>query len=296
MTNKVAVIILNYNSSDDCRRCVSFLKKQESVELELILVDNCSPDRDRVEAICHDQGCTLISSPENRGYNAGNNIGLRYTAEKGYKYALIANPDMEFQQTDYVKKLVEVMEMDETTVVVGSDIVDSDGIHQNPLIRDGDWTTSFNWIKGLFRKKKIEVYEYIDNYSKSHFCAKVSGCCLMVRMDFILEIGFFDEYPFLYCEEPILSRQVETAGKQIYYTADAQAFHRHIASSKGDPVKRFQQWKRSRLYFIDRYSGDSWIGKKIASFSVTLYVIFFTSITKIKCLQQLRKEINQLIW
>lgn len=270
MVNKVAVIILNYNSFDDCRKCISFLKRQEGLELELILIDNCSPDGDKVEAFCREQGCTFIASAENRGYNAGNNIGLRYAAEKGYKYALIANPDMEFPQSDYVQRLVDVMEQDEEIVVASSDIVGADGIHQNPLIRDGNWTTSFNWLKGLFSKKNID--SYVDNYRKSHYCAKVSGCCLMVRMDFIREIVFFDEYPFLYCEEPILSRQVEMTGKFMFYTAEIQAIHRHISSTKGDPVKRILHWKRSRLYFIQQYSNDSWLGKKIAALSTMLCV------------------------
>lgn len=39
---KVAVIVLNYNSSADCRKCVADLKRQEGVELEIIIVDNCS--------------------------------------------------------------------------------------------------------------------------------------------------------------------------------------------------------------------------------------------------------------
>lgn len=279
---KIAVIILNYNSSDDCRKCVSYLKRQKGVELELVLVDNCSPDCDKVEALCHEQGCTFIASSENRGYNAGNNIGLRYAAKKGYKYALIANPDMEFPQPNYVKRLVEVMEQDEEIVVVGSDIVGADGIHQNPLVRDGNWTTSFNWIKGLLRRKNIDAYEFIDNYKESHYCAKVSGCCLMLRMDFIREIGFFDEYPFLYCEEPILSRQVEMAEKRMYYISEVQAIHRHIASMKGDPVKRFRQWKRSRLYFIERYGGDSWIGKKIAAFSTIFYTKLYIIAKKVQ--------------
>ena len=282
MVNKVAVIILNYNSSDDCRKCISFLKRQKGVELELVLVDNCSPDSDIVEALCREQGCTFIASSENRGYNAGNNIGLRYAANKGYNYSLIANPDMEFPQADYVKRLVEAMEQDDRIVVVGSDIMGVDGIHQNPLVRDGNWTTSFNWLKGFFRKKNIDAYEFIDDYKKSHYCAKVSGCCLMVRMDFIQEIGFFDEYPFLYCEEPILSRQVGMVGKRIYYIAETHAIHRHITSTKGDPVERFRQWKRSRLYFINKYSGDSWIGKKLASLSITLYVGLFIFAKKIK--------------
>ena len=39
---KVAVIVLNYNSSADCCKCVADLQRQEGVELEIIIVDNCS--------------------------------------------------------------------------------------------------------------------------------------------------------------------------------------------------------------------------------------------------------------
>lgn len=39
---KVAVIVLNYNSSADRCKCVTGLKRQEGVELEIIIVDNCS--------------------------------------------------------------------------------------------------------------------------------------------------------------------------------------------------------------------------------------------------------------
>lgn len=279
---RVAIIILNYNSSDDCRKCVSFLKRQEGVELELVLVDNCSPDGDKVKALCKEEGCTFIASKENRGYNAGNNIGLRYAASKGYKYALIANPDMEFPQTDYVKKLVETMETDSNIVVAGSDIIGPNRIHQNPMMRDGNWCSSFGWIKSILTKQKTNAYDFIDNYAENHYCWKVSGCCLMVRTEFMKGIGFFDEYPFLYCEEAILSRQVEISGKYMYYTADIQAVHRHITSIKGDPIVRFRQWKHSRIYFINRYSGDSWIGKKIACLSMQLYVGVFSLMRKMK--------------
>lgn len=279
---KVAVIILNYNSSDDCRKCISFLKRQQGVDLEIIVVDNNSSDGDKVRVLCEQEKCTFIQSYENRGYNAGNNVGLRYAAEKGYEYALIANPDMEFPKSDYVLKLVSAINQNSDIVVVGSDIIGNDGKHQSPMFRDGNWTTSFGWITGIFKRKKQDTYDFIDNYSESHYCYKVSGCCLLIRMDFIKQIGFFDEYPFLYCEEAILSRQVEKARKKMFYTADAKAVHRHISSAKGNPIKRFRQWKRSRIYFINKYSRDNWFGKKIAILSISFYAYLFIITQRLK--------------
>lgn len=283
---KIAIIILNYNSNADCRKCIGFLKQQQDVEAEIVVVDNCSRENDRkaVESICKENGCTFIANNENKGYNAGNNVGLRYAAEKGYEYALIANPDMEFPQNDYLLKLSEKMQSDEEIVVCGSDIIGADGIHQSPMGKEGNWRSSFGWIKDIIgrKDKKSDAYDFIDNHKESHYCHKISGCCLMLRMSFIKEIGFFDEKVFLYCEEAILSRQVEIAGKKIYYLATAQAVHRHVKSDKGDPVKRFKAWGKSRCYFIDRYSNDSWLGKQIAKLSMRTYVMVFTLYNIIK--------------
>lgn len=282
---RIAIIILNYNSGTDCRKCIGYLKLQQGVEQEIIVVDNCSRDEERtiVKALCKEQECTFIANNENRGYNAGNNVGLRYAAQKGYEYALIANPDMEFPQTDYIAKLVEKMQEDEEIVVCGSDIVGADGKHQSPMGKDGNWRGSFHWIKEIFgRKKNSDTYDFIDNYKESHYCHKVSGCCFMIRTDFLKEIDFFDENVFLYCEEAILSRQVEMAGKKMYYLATAQAIHRHVKTEKGDPVKRFKEWGKSRCYYIDIYSKDHWLGKQIAKLSMKLYVLTFTLYNKIK--------------
>ena len=282
---KIAIIILNYNSSADSRKCIGFLKQQQGVDTEIIVVDNCSRENDRkaVEVLCKEQGCTFIANNENRGYNAGNNVGLRYAAEKGYEYALIANPDMEFPQKDYLYRLAEKLQNDTDIVVCGSDIIGADGIHQSPMGKEGNWRNSFGWIKDILRRKKQgEAYDFIDNYKESHYCHKVSGCCFMIKTAFLEHINFFDEKVFLYCEEAILSRQVEIAGKKMYYLATAQAVHRHVKSEKGNPMKRFKTWGKSRCYFIDHYSQDSWIGKQIAKLSMKMYVLAFVIYNKLK--------------
>lgn len=281
----IAVILLNFNSSADCKKCLSFLKQQKAIDAEIVIVDNCSckEEYEAVRKLNKETGCTLIGNAENKGYNAGNNVGLRYAAEKGYNYALIANPDMEFPQADYLKRMVKIMEDDELIAVCGSDIITPEGIHQSPMKRDGNWHGSLGWFRGLFKKKPTDTYDFIDHYETSHECSKVSGCCLMVRMSFIKEINYFDEYPFLYCEEAILSRQVEQSRKwKMYYSADMQAIHRHIKNEKGDPIPRLRQWKRSRLYFINRYSGDHWWGKWIARTCLCLYINSMIIALKIK--------------
>ena len=281
----IPCIILNYNTSSDCMKCVNFLCQQMDVEIEIIFVDNCSSDEDRnvLRQYCQEQGFAFIANDKNLGYNAGNNVGLRYAAKKGYDYALIANPDMEFPQTDYLKRLHDVMEEDKLIAVCGSDIVTPEGIHQSPMKPEGNWRHSFGWITSLFRKKPKDTYSFIDHYEQSHYCSKVSGCCLMVRMSFIQEIGFFDEYPFLYCEEAILSRQVEQSSKwKMYYLAETQAIHRHIKNEKGNPIPRFKQWKRSRLHYIKHYSGDHWLGKKIAILSFLINITLTVTAIRIK--------------
>lgn len=283
--DKIATIILNYNSSTDCRKCIGYLKAQQGVEKEIVVVDNCSREDDRkaVETLCKEQGCTFIANNENKGYNAGNNVGLRYAAEKGYEFAMIANPDMEFPQTDYLATLLAKMQEDTDIVLCGSDIIGADGIHQSPMGKEGNWRGSFGWIKEIFgKKKKSDAYDFIDNYSESHYCHKVSGCCFMIRTSFLKEISFFDEKVFLYCEEAILSRQVEIVGKRMYYLATAQAVHRHIKNEKSNPVKRFKAWGKSRCYFIDKYSGYPWYGKLLAKLSMKMYVATFTLYNRLK--------------
>lgn len=275
---KIATIILNYNSSADCRKCIGFLKQQQGVEQEIVVVDNCSckDDRKAVEALCNEQDCTFIANSENRGYNAGNNVGLRYAAEKGYEFALVANPDMEFPQTNYLATLLAKMQEDADIVICGSDIVTPQGVHQNPKKRGFDNLRNyFNWITEILGRnsKRKDNPEWIEDPTISEYCRCLNGCCFLIRMNFIECIGFFDENTFLYGEEPILGSQVEENGKKMYYTSDTLAVHAHLKSKEGTSTFCNKHWKHSRLYYVKRYSKLPWIKKRLALMSIRLYFI-----------------------
>lgn len=252
---KIPVILLNYNSSSDCKKCISFLKRQQGVELEIVVVDNCSRQNDveQLQQLCSQEGCTLIENHENKGYNAGNNIGLRYAASKEYKYALIANPDMEFPECNYIERLANYLQEDSFTVAIGSNILDVKGKPQNPYRFIKFWEETCWFITGIRNKLSKTGVCYQLPAHTSRYVPMVSGCCLMLKLDFVQSIGYFDENVFLYGEETILARQIERSGKKIYYMADVCALHRHIENAKGNPISRMITLYRSKRYRIKHY-------------------------------------------
>ena len=87
---KVAAVILNYNTPQDTVNCVRLLMQEKGVDLKIIIVDNAS-NNNSVEIIKKelDQGIILIENKINKGYSAGNNLGLKRAIEEDCKYALV---------------------------------------------------------------------------------------------------------------------------------------------------------------------------------------------------------------
>ena len=106
--NRIAIIILNYNSFSDCKDCIESIRLQTGIDYEIVVVDNCScsEDAEQVKALCQKYNCSFIAAGQNRGYSAGNNVGLRYATSMGYEYLAIVNPDMIFPRHDYFNVLV----------------------------------------------------------------------------------------------------------------------------------------------------------------------------------------------
>lgn len=262
---KVMAIILNYNSIEDSKKCALLLKKQQSVNLCVTIIDNCSSDG-RIEELVsfgEENDVFVIANKENRGYSAGNNIGLKRATELDCQYAMIINPDVEIREVDYVAKAVAKMEEDPMIAVLGSDVINMEGQHQNPM-REPTFLEDVFWPVILVRNKYSRKLPYTCSYLKSDYCEKVSGCCFFIRMSFAEQVGYLDETVFLYSEEPILAAMVKQAGYREYYMKELVAYHKHKESEKGNPQKRFNILKESRVYYLDRYSGYGKLRKKIA--------------------------------
>lgn len=265
---KVSAVLLNYNSSKDCEKCIGYLKKQDYENLDIIIVDNASDNKEeelQLKKIAKEQKIEVIFNKLNTGYAAGNNIGLRVAVGRGADWCLIINPDVELRDKGYISHMAAKMSAYADVAVAASSVVMPDGQLQNPQ-KESSFIYDFLWPLQYLKKREKNANWNVDK-QKTGFCDKISGCCLFVKADFLKSIGYLDETTFLYCEEAILSKQVLHAGKKILYVHDCVAHHQHIKQEKSSPKGRMKIFLKSRRYYIREYSGYGRIKKALALFS-----------------------------
>ena len=285
MTNKyyIAVVLLNYNSEKDLFVSAEQLEQQKNVGLVKIIVDNasCAKKVNKIKkwskkftsstfsgsvsevyglmSKCkinqHDFSTFFIYNQENSGYSSGNNIGIKIADYLNVDAVLIANPDMRFNDVNYISRLADVLFSNEKYYLAASKIVGLDGKDQNPL-REPEFMEELLWPRQLFPSLfKIKPYVLPYETNKVITVPKVVGCCLLLRMDFLREINYFDETTFLYSEESILSSQVKDKQGQIAFLPYIEAIHAHNENTKGNSSKRMLLFIESRKYYLKNYSG-----------------------------------------
>jgi GT2 family glycosyltransferase len=280
---QVATVVLNYNSDADVQELLPQLAMQVGIRQTIIVVDNASkhdcverllswartwrPDaavgdmetilrapRSNEPVGTSPPPLYLVLSPVNGGYSAGNNIGIQLADALGADAVLIANPDMRIDDAEYVAELARALFGCDRYRVAGSRILGLGGEDQNPLREPTFWEELFwpRWLFGRFFKPATYV---LNAGITPREVPKVSGCCLMIKMNFLRQTEYLDENVFLYCEEPILSARVRSSGGATVYAPQISAIHAHRKSDKGDPVQRMTLLLKSRAYYLKNYSG-----------------------------------------
>lgn len=258
MNIKVAAIILNYNSSEDCFKCIDFLKKQTWGNLAIYLVDNHSTDKEKKaleEYAEKNSAIKVIFQKSNQGFSAGNNAGLKAAVAEGAQWCLVINPDVELRDPNWLATMMNGIAEYPLAVVAGSNVLLPSGERQNPQ-RELKYWEELIWFSYILKSKLFGAKGYLTNDAQG-YCDRLSGCCFLIKASFLEEIGFLDEHVFMYCEEPILAKQVVMHGYKEVYINTVTAYHQHFVSQKGNARNRMQFLFDSREYYLKHYSGYS---------------------------------------
>lgn len=266
----VSYVILNYNTWEDTIKEIEILKELIDVNFkDIIVVDNCSPNNsyEKLKEYSLKTGITLLYSEANKGYAAGNNIGLRYSYNNGYKYAWILNNDILIEDKDIVKKILSVFEKDEKVAVVNPDIYTPNGhLCNRNSIRGNVWDSTLGILQFV---KKSRIIKDLGGYG---YIYRPQGCCMMVDLKKMNDVDYMDEHTFLYVEEPILAERLLAKGYKCACITNTSVIHNHSTTVKSNIQKKKVQKikKESNTYYMKTYRGYGKISIALCNFFMIL--------------------------
>jgi GT2 family glycosyltransferase len=240
----VTVIIVNYNGRAFLPVCLESLHKVDYPQdkLEIILADNNSSD----SSIGYTQQIftrvKILRMDKNYGFCQPNNEGAR--AASG-EYLIFLNNDTGVTP-GWLRALVRPALADAEIISVASKMLYYD--RRDTINTAGGKITIIGG--GFYRG-----YGDKDGARYDERCYTGFGCAagVLVRRDFFLDSGGFDEDYFAACEEHDLGWRAWLYGYKVAYAPDAVMFHREGGTfgnrDNFDPVKIYLN-TRNRLYNI----------------------------------------------
>ncbi|MEW6535977.1 MAG: glycosyltransferase family 2 protein [Candidatus Auribacterota bacterium] len=251
MSIKVSIIIINYNTVDLLKKCLSSIKQYcTRDDTEIIVVDNNSHDNSVAMVQSEFPDVVLIASKTNLGFVKGNNLAAKQA--KG-QYVLLLNSDTELTE-DGIDGIIDFMDKTPDAGVIGGKILFPNKTLQLSCRRFSLYLSEFinqttGLVKGINPFASYIKMKHLD-YGKSHIIDWVSGAYMLIRKDLINEIGLFDDEIFMFCEDMDLCKRVYNHGYSVYYFPGSTIIHYHGATAKKNPSRSiFYSFWSSSIYF-----------------------------------------------
>jgi len=263
---EVAVIVVNYGTAALTIAAVeSVLARDHGGRgVEIHVVDNASPGDDaEVLARAHeDRGwvgrVTLWPETENHGFGRGNNLILHHLSERDKPpvYAFLLNPDAALEN-EAIDILAAALEANLDAAAAGAGISFPDGspavacFRFPTLIRELVTTINFGPLEKLLPSGRTSLPP--DWTGPIDW---VAGASVLMRLDHLSEVGFFDPDFFLYYEEVELMWRLRRAGYRALYVPQARVTHiagaatqvaSHDKRAKPSPAFVYESW---RMYYV----------------------------------------------
>lgn len=238
--SKVSVIIPNYNGIEYIDECLLSLRNQSYTDFDILVVDNKSTDGSRDKIETEYKEVKLVSLDNNYGFSRAANEGLIRT--KGSEFVILLNADTRVDK-DFVKELVNAIEGNDKIFSVASKMIQLD--RSDRYDGAGDLYCCLGWAYAIGKDMKIGKYEKECNVFSA--CA---GACIY-RRNVFEQIGYFDEYHFMYLEDVDIGYRAKIMGYINRYTPKAVVYH----AGSGIIGSRYNSFKvriaaRNSLYVI----------------------------------------------
>lgn len=248
------VVVLNWNGWRDTIECVRSLLNANIVNTHVLIFDNGSTDNSLQEIRaalsvfdhemrgesrllggrgvtldvfqCGDSVVKLLSYPQNVGFARGCNLGVEYASLAGYAFSILLNNDTVVTR-DAFNSMMGTLDSSQANLVI-------------PQIRFFD-EPSIIWNCGgeVSRFGRVSYYwsgqSKGSDFNQPFWVGFATGCCILMRTDFFLELGGFTERFFFGEEDVELSFRLKRLRRRVICDPRAIVYHKVSASLRGDP-------------------------------------------------------------
>ncbi|MBV9801683.1 MAG: glycosyltransferase family 2 protein [Solirubrobacterales bacterium] len=248
----LSVLVVTYNGREKALatlRCA--LAAAGAADVEWIVVDNGSKDG-TPDAIEDAFPQVRVIRSENRGFAAGNNVGLRLARGR---YVLLLNPDVEVTHGN-LTELIEAMD-NRPEVGLASVIQRAADGNLQPSIRRfpsflrdvGEALFAARW-RVLTTMQELETRP--GSYEREHSVDWLVGAFLIARREAIEQVGPMDDGFFLYSEEVDWCYRFRQAGWDVRHLPLMTVIHHCGRHDRGDLMP---QLAYSRKRFAQKHFG-----------------------------------------
>jgi len=231
LTN-LSIVIVNYKTWSSLCLCLDSIKKQDSIQIKTIVVDNNSNDNNISEFKIKYDWVEWIENLENLGFAKANNIGA---SKAKSQWLLFLNPDTILDE-NVLEPLLNFCEKNDSHKLIGIKQLSDSNEHTNSF----GFFLSFWTMTGIFRailRLFRGSYKFYNNNEIS-YPDWISGSFILIRRkDFDLLNGWDEDF-WMYCEDMDLCRRGKNLGIQVTLLNKWKCIHSHgKASRKNDQTK-----------------------------------------------------------
>lgn len=252
---KLSVVIVNYNVKYYLEQCLtSLLRAIESIEAEVIVVDNASTDESYLYLSERFSAVRFICNTQNTGFAFANNLAIKQSEGD---YILLLNPDTVVGEEAIINCL-NFMDRHPNAGAAGAKMVTGDGSFL-PESKRGfpSPLTSLYKFTGLCRVFPMSTYfgKYHLKYLREDSVHKVDVLCgafMMLRRNILEKIDLLDESFFMYGEDIDISYRIVQAGFDNYYLP-YPILHYKGESSKENTFKYIKVFYEAMIIFFRKH-------------------------------------------
>ena len=247
MKNMIALVTVLYKSAEVLEAFIQSLVKQTNHDWKLYVIDNNEDtiDKEYFYKLVNQYGLTnfeYIFNNKNLGISKGNNQGIQKSLENNFKYTLLLNNDIYFDE-NCIKDTIEFASVNNIDALVPKIYYAG----TNKIWMAGG---KISKIKGT-TVHRGELEEDTNQYNITEFVEYAPTCYMLINNNIFKNIGIMDERYFVYYDDTDFVYRMNKYGYKITYYPDILVHHM-VSFSTGGSESDFSiyQGTKNRIIFI----------------------------------------------